>query len=76
MDDAPLTAPARPCPICGKPAVRKFGVFCSERCSLVDLGRWLGEGYRVPTSESPEDTPAKPARDGAGDGRDDGPEDG
>ena len=21
--------------------------FCSRRCRLVDLGRWLGEGYRV-----------------------------
>jgi endogenous inhibitor of DNA gyrase (YacG/DUF329 family) len=23
--------------------------FCSERCRLMDLGRWLDEGYRVPT---------------------------
>jgi len=22
--------------------------FCSERCHLVDLGRWLGEEYRIP----------------------------
>jgi uncharacterized protein len=22
--------------------------FCSERCRLIDLGRWLGEGYTVP----------------------------
>jgi endogenous inhibitor of DNA gyrase (YacG/DUF329 family) len=21
--------------------------FCSERCKLVDLGKWLGEEYRV-----------------------------
>jgi len=21
--------------------------FCSKRCKLVDLGRWLGEDYRV-----------------------------
>jgi endogenous inhibitor of DNA gyrase (YacG/DUF329 family) len=21
--------------------------FCSKRCRMVDLGRWLGEGYRV-----------------------------
>ena len=26
--------------------------FCSERCQLIDLGRWLGEEYRVP--EPPE----------------------
>jgi len=22
--------------------------FCSERCKMVDLGRWLREDYRVP----------------------------
>jgi uncharacterized protein len=22
--------------------------FCSERCRLIDLGKWLGEEYRVP----------------------------
>jgi endogenous inhibitor of DNA gyrase (YacG/DUF329 family) len=30
----------------GKP--NKLFPFCSERCHLVDLGRWLGEEYRVP----------------------------
>jgi endogenous inhibitor of DNA gyrase (YacG/DUF329 family) len=25
--------------------------FCSERCKLVDLGNWLGEGYRIPAGE-------------------------
>jgi endogenous inhibitor of DNA gyrase (YacG/DUF329 family) len=25
----------------------KFGPFCSERCKLLDLGRWLGEEYRL-----------------------------
>jgi endogenous inhibitor of DNA gyrase (YacG/DUF329 family) len=28
--------------------------FCSERCKLADLGRWLSEDYRVP------DEPAEP----------------
>ena len=28
--------------------------FCSERCQLVDLGRWLTEEYRVP--EEPDGT--------------------
>lgn len=31
--------PARP---------NKLFPFCSERCHLVDLGRWLREDYRVP----------------------------
>ncbi len=40
------------CPICRKPVAprgenRAFP-FCSERCRLLDLGKWLGEEYRVP----------------------------
>lgn len=38
------------CPICGKLSdfnMPPIGSFCSERCKLVDLGRWLGEDYRV-----------------------------
>jgi endogenous inhibitor of DNA gyrase (YacG/DUF329 family) len=27
--------------------------FCSERCRLVDLGRWRGEEDRIPTQETP-----------------------
>ncbi len=43
---------ARRCPICRKPVApreenRAFP-FCSDRCRLVDLGRWLGEEYRIP----------------------------
>ena len=26
--------------------------FCSTRCQLVDLGRWLGDEYRVPDRET------------------------
>ena len=29
--------------------------FCSERCRLVDLGRWLDEGYSVPETRRPDD---------------------
>ena len=25
----------------------RFRPFCSERCQMVDLGTWAGEGYRV-----------------------------
>jgi endogenous inhibitor of DNA gyrase (YacG/DUF329 family) len=32
--------------------------FCSERCKLADLGRWLMEDYRVPDeAEAPPDEP-------------------
>ena len=29
--------------------------FCSERCRMVDLGRWLGEQYSVPHEPTDED---------------------
>lgn len=37
------------CPRCRKRvefASRHFP-FCSERCRLIDLGKWIDEGYRV-----------------------------
>jgi hypothetical protein len=33
--------------------------FCSERCRLIDLGRWLGENYRIPGAGAKEE----PAQD-------------
>lgn len=51
------------CPICGRvmqgqsrgewPAFP----FCSERCRLIDLGRWLGGNYRI-TPETEGEGPA------------------
>jgi endogenous inhibitor of DNA gyrase (YacG/DUF329 family) len=29
--------------------------FCSARCKLIDLGRWLGEEYRLPDADEPTD---------------------
>ena len=52
-------APARPCPICGRPASREHRPFCSPRCRQVDLHRWLTGAYAVPVVEEdggePED---------------------
>jgi endogenous inhibitor of DNA gyrase (YacG/DUF329 family) len=28
--------------------------FCSPKCRLIDLGRWLGEDYRI-ASDNPEE---------------------
>ena len=52
------------CPMCRKPsAVRGADQspwpFCSERCRLIDLGKWLGEEYRVPAEDAPP-PPDKP----------------
>jgi endogenous inhibitor of DNA gyrase (YacG/DUF329 family) len=44
------------CPSCKKEieyAGNPFRPFCSERCKLIDLGKWAGEQYRVPTKEHP-----------------------
>ncbi|HEY6981927.1 DNA gyrase inhibitor YacG [Reyranella sp.] len=43
------------CPVCGKRAELRYRPFCSKRCADIDLGRWLKEGYRVPTDETPDD---------------------
>lgn len=42
------------CPNCHKDFLKKespFWPFCSERCQLVDLNNWFGEGYCVPSHE-------------------------
>jgi len=39
-----------PCAICGKEAdffAPPTGPFCSDRCKLVDLGKWFGEEYKI-----------------------------
>ena len=46
------------CPTCGKKVDWKdnpYRPFCSERCKLVDLGKWVNEEYRVPGREVPSD---------------------
>jgi endogenous inhibitor of DNA gyrase (YacG/DUF329 family) len=47
--------PRRPCPICGRPAVKAHRPFCSARCADVDLGLWVSGRYRIPSEEEPED---------------------
>jgi uncharacterized protein len=43
------------CPQCGKEMVwdtgNRFRPFCSERCKLIDLGKWANEEYRVEQRE-------------------------
>jgi hypothetical protein len=45
------------CPICRKPRVAEYRPFCSKRCADIDLGRWLGGGYAIPTEEAPAGMP-------------------
>lgn len=50
--------PASPCPTCrkrGRWLDTPSAPFCSPRCKLVDLGRWLGEEHRVSVPLRPSD---------------------
>jgi len=51
------------CPICKKPVdeneIGKPGStfpFCSDRCRLIDLGRWLTGKYQIPADEDEAET--------------------
>jgi len=38
------------CPTCKKVGdwfAGEYGPFCSQRCRLIDLGKWLGEEHRI-----------------------------
>jgi uncharacterized protein len=59
MSDTSIPGAARGCPICSKPAHGKHRPFCSKRCALIDLGRWLNSDYRIPTNEAPTDAPSE-----------------
>lgn len=44
------------CPTCGAPVKweeNPFRPFCSERCKLIDFGRWANGEYFVPGEEKP-----------------------
>jgi endogenous inhibitor of DNA gyrase (YacG/DUF329 family) len=47
--------PVVTCPTCGKEQVwdssNRYRPFCSERCKLIDLGKWANEEYRVEQRE-------------------------
>ncbi len=54
-----------PCPTCGTrfdAALSAALPFCSDRCRLIDLGRWLNEEYSLPTD--PESEELDPPEDG------------
>ncbi len=42
------------CPICSRKTDQAHRPFCSKRCADVDLARWLGGGYAIPSTD-PDD---------------------
>ena len=63
------------CPICSKPfAIASLDdlpsfPFCSDRCRLIDLGRWIDGTYALP-ADAPAPSPPEPPA--GGDEDDDG----
>ncbi|HEX8890133.1 MAG TPA: DNA gyrase inhibitor YacG [Pyrinomonadaceae bacterium] len=57
------------CPTCDKPIEwqdNPYRPFCSERCKLIDFGRWANEEYRVPTESAPETSEDEESKDEGG----------
>ncbi|MGA2442187.1 MAG: DNA gyrase inhibitor YacG [Tepidisphaeraceae bacterium] len=60
------------CPICKKAVAElddpaspnRFFPFCSERCKLIDLGRWLDGRYRIPIKPADESCELPPPSSG------------
>jgi len=44
-----------PCPRCGERSIldqsNPWRPFCSERCQLIDLGKWASGEYAIPAEE-------------------------
>jgi uncharacterized protein len=60
------------CPICKKnvpepadPGQRSYYPLCSDRCKLIDLGRWLDGKYQIPVApdDQEQDYPEDPPRE-------------
>ncbi len=50
------------CSRCGKRFLLHQSIvppFCSERCQLIDLGRWLDESIGLPFEGDPGDSPVE-----------------
>lgn len=55
------------CPICKRELPKTeqqpksaFFPFCSERCKLIDLGRWLTGKYQIPVSRDDDEDASPP----------------
>ena len=47
------------CPNCGKEiedSKQPYRPFCSERCKLIDLGKWISGQYRVPALDKEDNS--------------------
>jgi hypothetical protein len=56
----PITEENVQCLMCKKAVAGKYKPFCSSRCSMLDLGKWLSEGYRLETEENTQESASLP----------------
>lgn len=58
------------CPMCGRPAASRpqnqYAPFCSGRCRMADLSKWLSGDYAIPGEQAPNDTAPQPGEEGEG----------
>ena len=57
------------CPTCNRQVEwqgNPFRPFCSERCKLLDLGKWVSEEYRVPGKPVPAEHSGEDDEDQSG----------
>jgi uncharacterized protein len=57
------------CPVCDAPVSldqTPTAPFCSDRCRLVDLGRWLDEAYGMPAPAPADDDESELLEDDPG----------
>ncbi len=52
------------CPICANETDRKYRPFCSKRCADVDLAKWMGGRYAIPSDEPVDPEDLGPEADG------------
>jgi len=55
------------CPICKRWTEwsdNPYRPFCSERCKLIDLGKWVKEEYRIEGEENPVGSSEEETGDG------------
>lgn len=58
LEGLKMTVQQLKCPTCGRAtpvSQAKHLPFCSDRCRLIDLGRWLDEEHAVPAAAEDED---------------------
>jgi uncharacterized protein len=59
-------ARSAPCPRCGQRAsldtTNAWRPFCTERCKMIDLGKWASEQFSIPAEDQPLESEEEASR--------------